>query len=509
MANLQIKSVTKRFGSLVANDAVSLAVSSGEVVALLGENGAGKTTLMNILFGHYVADEGSIEIDGKQLPSGSTDAAIKAGVGMVHQHFTLAENMSVLDNIMLGTESMWSLKSDVKAARKKLERLAVDYGLETQPDAIVGELSVGERQRVEILKVLYRGAKILILDEPTAVLTPAEADQLFENLRTMVKNGMSVIFISHKLHEIMAISNRVCVLRHGAMVGEVETKQTTKEALAELMVGRAIARPKAKPSTPGKLVIELKSLSLPATNDSSVALKNINLQIRQNEIVAIAGVAGNGQRELAEILSGLTNWKQGQLLVDGKEVTKPSPQKFLDMGFGRIPEDRHHTGTVGEMTVWENLMSEKLRHSPMWRAGMFIDFASCRKSAENLIKQFDIRCDSMETPARLLSGGNMQKLILARTLTAFPRFILANQPVRGLDEGAIAFVHEQLLNARETGVGILLISEDLDEVFSIADRVAVMYHGELSPLLDVRDTDIATIGAMMGGEKISVKGRAA
>lgn len=393
MADLHIKSVTKRFGSLIANDAISLSVSGGEVVALLGENGAGKTTLMNILFGHYIADEGSIEIDGKILPPGSTDAAIKAGVGMVHQHFTLAENMTVLDNIMLGTESMWSLKSDETKARQKLKTIAADYGLETNPDAIVGELSVGERQRVEILKVLYRGAKILILDEPTAVLTPAEADQLFDNLRIMVKNGMSVIFISHKLHEIMAISDRVCVLRHGAMVGEVETSTTDKEALAQLMVGRAVARPKAKPATPGALVVELKNLNLSTTNDASIALKNIDLQVRQNEIVAIAGVAGNGQRELAEILSGLTMWQQGEFLFDGNQVTNPSPQKFLDMGFGRIPEDRHHTGTIGEMTVWENLMSEKLGHSPMWRAGIFIDFTSCRQSAQNLIDQFDIRCD--------------------------------------------------------------------------------------------------------------------
>ena len=509
MADLHIKSVTKRFGSLIANDAISLSVSGGEVVALLGENGAGKTTLMNILFGHYIADEGSIEIDGKILPPGSTDAAIKAGVGMVHQHFTLAENMTVLDNIMLGTESMWSLKSDETKARQKLKTIAADYGLETNPDAIVGELSVGERQRVEILKVLYRGAKILILDEPTAVLTPAEADQLFDNLRIMVKNGMSVIFISHKLHEIMAISDRVCVLRHGAMVGEVETSTTDKEALAQLMVGRAVARPKAKPATPGALVVELKNLNLSTTNDASIALKNIDLQVRQNEIVAIAGVAGNGQRELAEILSGLTMWQQGEFLFDGNQVTNPSPQKFLDMGFGRIPEDRHHTGTIGEMTVWENLMSEKLGHSPMWRAGIFIDFTSCRQSAQNLIDQFDIRCDSMETPARLLSGGNMQKLILARTLTAYPKFILANQPVRGLDEGAIAFVHEQLLNARDSGVAVLLISEDLDEVFSIADRVAVMYHGKLSPILNVRDTNIATIGAMMGGDMSGMEGRAA
>jgi len=502
MANLKISNVTKRFGSLVANDDVSLEVSEGEVVALLGENGAGKTTLMNILFGHYVADEGTIEIDGVTLPPGSTDAAIKAGVGMVHQHFTLADNMSVLENIMLGTQSLWSLKSTVGKARQKLEDLASEYNLHVNPDAGIADLSVGERQRVEILKVLYRGAKILILDEPTAVLTPAETDQLLANLKTMVASGMSIIFISHKLHEVLAISDRVTVLRHGAMVGEIATRDADKAILAEMMVGRKVTRPKAQILEAGESVLELENICV-AKKDAKL-LSDVSLTIRCNEIVAIAGVAGNGQRELAELLSGLRSWDSGEFRFEGSAVTHPSAQKFLKLGFGRIPEDRHHTGTVGEMTVWENLLSEKLGQAPMWKYGRFIDFAASRKKAAELIEQFDIRCNSMETPARLLSGGNMQKLILARTLTASPRFILANQPVRGLDEGAIAFVHEQLLEARKNGVGILLISEDLDEIFSIADRVAVIYHGRISPLLDVRKTNIRQIGAMMGGDMKAV-----
>ncbi len=499
MADLRINGVTKRFGTLTANDNVSLSVAGGEVVALLGENGAGKTTLMNILFGHYVADEGSVEIDGKTLPPGSTDAAIKAGVGMVHQHFTLAENLSVLDNIMLGTESLFSLTSKVGAARKKLQHLAKEYNLEVHPDALVGSLSVGERQRVEILKVLYRGARILILDEPTAVLTPAETEQLFVNLKNMVASGMSIIFISHKLHEILAISDRVTVLRHGAVVGEVATKDADRALLAEMMVGRKVSRPKAEIISAGEPIVELEKISIKGDKGMPMLLNEVSLTIRQNEIVAIAGVAGNGQRELAALLSGMQKPDGGSLLVEGKPVTKNNPNRFLQMGFGRIPEDRHHTGTVGEMNVWENLISEKLRQSPLWRYGRIIDFDACRKKAAELIEQFDIRCNGMETETRLLSGGNMQKLILARTLTADPKFILANQPVRGLDEGAIAFVHEQLLNARASGVGILLISEDLDEIFSIADQVAVIYHGRLSPLLNVRETDIGTIGAMMGG----------
>ena len=500
MAELRINGVTKHFGSLTANDNVSLSVARGEVVALLGENGAGKTTLMNILFGHYVADEGSIDIDGKTLPPGSTDAAIKAGVGMVHQHFTLAENLSVLDNIMLGTESLFSLTSKVGAARKKLTGLAREYNLDVHPDALVGSLSVGERQRVEILKVLYRGAKILILDEPTAVLTPAETEQLFANLKNMVATGMSIIFISHKLHEILAISDRVTVLRHGAVVGEVVTKNTDRAMLAEMMVGRKVSRPKAEKIKAGAPVVELKNISIAGAKGMPMLLNDVCLTIAQNEIIAIAGVAGNGQRELAGLLSGMQQPDAGTLLVEGQPVIKNNPRQFLKMGFGRIPEDRHHTGTVGEMTVWENLISETLRQSPLWRLGRIIDFAACRKKASELIEQFDIRCKGMETPARLLSGGNMQKLILARTLTAAPKFILANQPVRGLDEGAIAFVHEQLLKARANGAGILLISEDLDEIFSIADQVAVIYHGRVSPLLNVRQTDIGQIGAMMGGD---------
>ncbi|HFC04082.1 MAG TPA: ABC transporter ATP-binding protein [Rhizobiales bacterium] len=505
MPDLHIKGVTKRFGSLTANDNISLHVAGGEVVALLGENGAGKTTLMNILFGHYIADEGSIDIDGKTLPPGSTDAAIKAGVGMVHQHFTLAENLSVLDNIMLGTESLFSLTSKVGAARKKLKALAKEYNLDVHPDALVGSLSVGERQRVEILKVLYRGAKILILDEPTAVLTPAETDQLFDNLRNMVAKGMSIIFISHKLHEILAISDRVAVLRHGVLVGEVETKNADRAMLAEMMVGRKVTRPRAEPMTAGKPVVELRGIIVKGGKGDPVLLNDASLTIRHNEIVAIAGVAGNGQRELAELLIGMRPQDEGQLLVEDKVISKNSPRQFLKMGFGRIPEDRHHTGTIGEMTVWENLISEKLRQSPLWRfGGRVIDFAACRKTAAQMIEHFDIRCNSMETPARLLSGGNMQKLILARTLTANPKFILANQPVRGLDEGAISFVHQQLLNARRDGVGILLISEDLDEIFSIADRVAVIYHGRISPTLNVRKTNIRQIGAMMGGDMKAV-----
>ena len=500
MAALSIKNVSKRFGSLVALNRVSFDVKPGEIIALLGENGAGKTTLMNILFGHYVADHGSIEIDGKPLPAGSTDAAIRAGVGMVHQHFTLAANMTVLDNIMLGSQSLTSLRLETGKAREKLNTLAARYNLDVNPAARISSLSVGERQRVEILKVLYRGAKILILDEPTAVLTPDEATALFANLKAMAATGMSIIFISHKLHEIMAVSSRVVVLRRGEIVGEIATGRASRAKLGEMMVGRKVTRPKAKQLKHGKPVISLKGLSLYDENTSKLVLDTIDLVIHERQIVALAGVAGNGQRGLAELLSGLRRPVKGELQFNGRTVSRFSPRVFLDMGFGRIPDDRQHTGTIGEMTVWENLISERSGSAPLWRHGWIINFAACRTFAARLIKQFDIRCKSMDTPVRLMSGGNMQKLILARTLTAAPEFILANQPSRGLDEGAIAFVHEQLLKAKGDGAGILLITEDLDEVFAIADQVAVIYHGQVSPPLDVRKTTIQTIGAMMGGD---------
>ncbi len=379
MSNLQIERISKSFGSLLANDKVSLSVDSGEVVALLGENGAGKTTLMNILFGHYVADGGTININGKPLSPGSTDAAIKAGVGMVHQHFTLADNMTVLDNIMLGTESLTSFRSKVGEARKKLNNLSKTYQLEVDPDRRVADLSVGERQRVEILKVLNRGAKILILDEPTAVLTPSETETLFENLRKMVSAGMSIIFISHKLHEILAISDRVVVLRHGVVVGEVVTSQVDQSLLGEMMVGKKVSRPKTEPMNCGYAIVELSNISVCGEKGLPLLLDKVNLCVRQHEIVAIAGVAGNGQRELAELLGGMRTQDQGVLQFEGQVIQKHNPRELLKLGFGRIPEDRHHTGTIGEMTVWENLISEKLRHRPLWRMGRIIDFAACRK----------------------------------------------------------------------------------------------------------------------------------
>ena len=496
-AVLEFDNITKRFGALTANDKISLRLDRGEVLALLGENGAGKTTLMNILFGHYQADEGEIRVHGDRLQPGSTQAAIRAGVGMVHQHFTLADNLSVLENIILGTESLWRPKQDIDGARAKLTDMIERYGLVVDPDALIAELSVGERQRVEILKALYNEAEILILDEPTAVLTPQESDRLFETIRSMTKSGLSVIFISHKLHEILANCDRVAVLRRGELVGEVQTKKADRALLAEMMVGEAVVRPKPEALKTGEPVLRISNLS--TTGQGGASLHNVSLQIQAHEIVGIAGVAGNGQSTLAAVLSGLIPAFTGEIELNGQPLPAGKPRQIVANGAGRIPEDRHALGMVGEFDIWENLISEDLRGAEISSAGFWINRSQAVDRAKRQIEEFDVRCEGPYAETKLLSGGNMQKLILARALSSDPAFILANQPVRGLDEGAIAYVQGRLLEARKNGAGILLISEDLDELMALSDRLAVMYDGQLSAPFPAGDRSIAEIGLMMAG----------
>ncbi len=500
MSILEIKNITKNFGALVANDDISLSLDAGEILALLGENGAGKTTLMNILFGHYTADEGSISIDGEILPPGSTEAAIKAGVGMVHQHFTLADNLSVLDNIILGTENLFAWRQDLSGARTKLEKMSQEFGLAVKPDVLVAELSVGERQRVEILKVLYRDARVLILDEPTAVLTPQETEGLFATLKKLNAKGLGVIFISHKLNEILAISNRVAVLRRGAITGIVNTADADRAMLAEMMVGRKVTRPRLEDAVAGDAVLQLSGLSV-AGDTPTPLLNNINLEVCAHEIVGVAGVAGNGQSALASLLSGLIQPASGTLELLGEVLSEVTPNLMVSRGVGRIPEDRHASGVVGEMPVWENLISETLKSPEMSHGRSWIKKLDALKRTEQLIEQYDVRCEGPLQQTKLLSGGNMQKLILARALSTDPAFILANQPVRGLDEGAIAYVQTQLLAARQRGAGILLISEDLDELISLCDKLVVIYHGELSAPFAPKQKTVQEIGLMMAGHR--------
>ncbi|MBL9048828.1 MAG: ABC transporter ATP-binding protein [Tabrizicola sp.] len=504
---LRLDNITKRFGALVANSAISLDLKRGEVIALLGENGAGKTTLMNILFGHYQADEGRVEVFGQTLPPGNPRAALAAGVGMVHQHFTLADNLSVLDNITLGTESLWSRGKGRQAARARIAALSAEFGLAVHPDARVGSLSVGERQRVEILKALYRDARILILDEPTAVLTPQETDALFETLRKAVALGLSIIFISHKLHEVMAIADRCIVLRHGKVVGEVNTHATDRASLAALMVGSAVTLPKAEARVAGPVLLRLDHVSTRARG-TATGLSDLSLDLCSGQITGLAGVSGNGQAVLADLISGLVRPDAGRIEIAGVEPASWSPRQALNHHIARIPEDRHKTGTISDFNLTENAVLETYSKPPFSRMG-WMNWPAAEDFARGIIARYDVRCQGVLQRIRLLSGGNMQKLILGRVLEPGPRIILANQPVRGLDVGAIAYVHTQLIAARDSGAAVLLISEDLDEIQSLSDVIHVISEGRLSPGFARGTTTAAELGLWMAGQGFEGKDRAA
>jgi simple sugar transport system ATP-binding protein len=494
---LRLASITKRFGPVLANDAISFDLARGEVAALLGENGAGKTTLMNILFGHYIADEGTVEAFGRLLPPGDPRAALDAGIGMVHQHFTLADNMTVEENIALGTQGLWRAKLDRAAARNRIAELSKTFGLAVEPRAVVATLSVGERQRVEILKALYRDARVLILDEPTAVLTPAETDALFRTLKLLVANGLSIIFISHKLHEVMAVSDRVLVLRGGRLAGERRTADTSRQELAALMVGQEIAPPAVSAPRPSKPLLVLDNVST-ARRGTSAVLDGVSLTLTGGEITGLAGVSGNGQAALAAVIAGVEKPAAGSVSVSGKTQQDWSPRAALAAGIARIPEDRHAVGTIGDMSVTENVIGERYRTSRFSRRGL-LDWQAARSFAEELIRDYDVKCPSPEARIRLLSGGNMQKLILGRALDPDPIVILANQPTRGLDVGAVSYVHGRLLQARDRGAAILLISEDLEEILALSDRILVISKGRLSSPSKRGQRTVQELGELMAG----------
>ncbi len=496
---LRLARITKRFGALVANDAISLDLGPGEVLALLGENGAGKSTLVSILFGHYRADEGEIEVFGQPLPPGQPRAALAAGVGMVHQHFTLADNLTVLDNVLMGTEPLWRPVSRRAAARGHLLEVGQRFGLTVSPDALVGTLSVGERQRVEILKALYRGARILILDEPTAVLTPQESEALFATLGQMVAQGLSIIFISHKLAEVLRVAHRVAVLRGGRLVAEAAAAGTTQAELANWMVGQDVAVPERSPaSRVGDVVCALEGVNVDGGREK---LAGASLALRAGEITAIAGVSGNGQLALAELLCGMRAASGGRVTLAG-EPLRASPAWLVRQGVARIPEDRHAVGVVGDLPVWENAVSERLRSGAFSRFGM-VRRRAARAHAERIVQAFDVRGAGLQSPARALSGGNMQKLILGRALLApdgsVPRLIVAHQPTWGLDIGAVAYVQRQILAARDAGAAVVLLSDDLDEVLAMGDRIAVLHAGHMTEARAPQDWSREAIGLAMAG----------
>jgi ABC-type uncharacterized transport system ATPase subunit len=510
---LRIAGITKRFGSLTANDDISFDLHRGEVLALLGENGAGKSTLVSILFGHYRADTGVIQIDGKPLPRGDTQAALKAGIGMVHQHFTLADNLSVLDNVLIGSEPLWQPFTRRAQARARLLETSRRYGLQVDPDARAGELSVGERQRVEILKVLVPigrrgGARLLILDEPTAVLTPQESQSLFATLKQLVAQGLAVIFISHKLDEVLAIAQRIVVLRGGRAVAHLPAAGATKGQLAQAMVGRSVPQPARRTQLAAPdVVCTLKDVTVRG-GGARPLLDRVSLDLRAGEVVAVAGVAGNGQQALADLLHGMIAPDAGLLTVNGA-VLPARPRTWLRAGVARIPEDRQAVGVVGDLPVWENAVLERHADAPFARRG-FVQRGAARAFAERVVQRFDVRgteAAGVATTTRALSGGNMQKLILGRALMGAAhgndarktRLIIADQPTWGLDIGAVAYVQQQLIAARDAGAAVLLISDDLDEVLALGDRVAVMHGGRLGEPRAASAWTREAIGLAMAG----------
>lgn len=495
---LEMRGIVKRFPGVLANDHVDFDVNAGEVHALLGENGAGKSTLMRILYGLYRPDEGHILIDGKPVSIHSPMDAIRLGIGMIHQHFMLVPSLTVAENVALGLSSSRGLLTDLDRVSQRIRELAETYGLQVDPGAYIWQLAVGQQQRVEIIKALYRGAALLILDEPTAVLTPQEVDELFVTFREMAREGHALIFISHKLHEVLSISNRITVLRDGRVVSSIWKEAATKESLAREMVGREIsAQFQRAPVERGAASISIKELW--SNSDlGTPALRGVDLEVHSGEILGLAGVSGNGQRELAQVIAGLREATKGQVLLDSKDVTGMSPGDLLNMGISYVPEERMRDGMIRDFNVAENLILREHAQKPYARSGFF-NFRAISQRSSELIDRFNVKTPSQETPVKHLSGGNIQKLILARELSRQPKVLIAAQPTRGLDIGATMDVHRLLLEQREKGIATLLISEDLDEILSLADRIAVIYEGQIMGIFDHDEATPEVLGLLMAG----------
>lgn len=508
---VEMLGIVKRFPGVLANDHVDFELQNGEIHALLGENGAGKSTLMNVLAGLYKQDAGIIKVNGKPVVFSSPRDAIRSGIGMVHQHFMLVPSQTVTENVLLGLDEPRFLMR-LKEFDVKIAELGEKFGLKVDPRAKIWQLSVGEQQRVEILKMLYRGAQVLIMDEPTAVLAPQEIDGLFAILRSMTAQGKSVVFISHKLHEVSTIADRISVLQRGKVTAAgLPAKGVTRQELACQMVGREVVfNLEKKASTPGDIVLEANDLY--AENDKGLpALRGLSLNVRSGEIVGLAGVAGNGQRELSQVISGLRKCSKGEVRLNGDLVSNRSTLFGIQNGMAYVPEDRTHVGTAPNLSVTDNVIMKKYRHPPISRGGL-LDMTEATRFAKELKDAYDIIVPTVETPVRLLSGGNLQRVILAREISCRPTFMVAVQPTRGLDVGAIEGVHRLLLTQREAGSAVLLISEELEELFALSDRLYVIYEGRIMGELKLGMEEpsqevIATIGLMMTGTPLEKIGK--
>ena len=499
---IEMLHITKEFPGIIANDDITLRLKRGEIHALLGENGAGKSTLMSVLFGLYQPEKGEIRKNGEVVKINNPNDANALGIGMVHQHFKLVEIFSVLDNIILGVEPNKAGFLDTKEARKKVLELSEQYGLKVDPDAIIEKISVGMQQRVEILKMLYRENEILIFDEPTAVLTPQEIDELMEIMRGFAKEGKSILFITHKLNEIMAVADRCSVLRKGKYIGTVDIKDTTKEELSKMMVGRDVNFVVEKqPQQIGDVVLSVENVSVPAHSGKEDVVKNVSFDVRAGEIVGIAGIDGNGQTEFVSALTGLEKISGGKITLCGKDITKASIRTRSTSGMSHIPEDRHKHGLVLDYSVEENMILQRY-FEPAFQKFGFIKKKEMRKYAERLIKQFDVRSGQGPiTITRSMSGGNQQKAIIAREIDKEHELLVAVQPTRGLDVGAIEYIHKQLVARRDAGKAVLLVSLELDEVMNVSDRILVMYEGEIVGELDPKTTTVQELGLYMAGAK--------
>ncbi len=495
---LEMRGITKRFPGVLANHRVDFTVNAGEVHTLLGENGAGKSTLMKILYGLYQADEGEIFLSGERVEIHSPTDAIAHNIGMIHQHFMLVETLTVAENVALGLPSNRGLRTDLDAVSERIEELAGRYGLAIDPGAVVWQLAVGQRQRVEIIKALYRDAQLLILDEPTAVLTPQEVDQLFVTLRQMTDDGRGLIFISHKLHEVLALSDRITVLRQGTITGQVPVEGATRESLALMMVGRQVKLAPDKPPVEiGEVALEIRGLSVMGDRGDK-AVRGLNLEVHAGEILGIAGVSGNGQREMAQAIAGLRQATAGSIRIGGVETTNHTPADVRKNGLAYVTEGRLRDGAIADFSVSENILLIDHTDKRYLKRGL-LDFKAIKEHSLRLVDEYAVKTPTIDTPAKNLSGGNIQKMILAREMSGTPTVLVASQPTRGVDIGAAEYIHKRLVQQRAENTAIMMISEDLDEVFALSDRIAVIYEGQIIGIVDRQTATREQIGLMMAG----------